>query len=188
MPANPSAAEDNVIPIKNGCLTRRNGLLRLVQLDASAAIIQRSQFRRRSRMAVTDLYDNIGFASCGILRDPIHAIDFKFLRDQILRVANDHAIRFRVEIDHITRARRTAGQTFALTDREKLDAFVFAQKIAVNIVNLAAMKLAFAQMRTQKCLVVVSWDETNLLAIDFVRDFQAQRTRNLPDRRLRHSA
>ena len=104
---------------------------------------------------------------------PVHTIDLEFVANQIVRVADDDAICCRIEIDHITRPRRTAGKSFALTDREQLDAVMFADEISIDIVNLAAMKFVFAQMRAQKRLVIVAGNKTNFLTVDLVGDFQA---------------
>ena len=50
---------------------------------------------------------------------------------------------------------------------------MFSDEISIDIVNLAAMKFVFAEMRTQKRFVIVSRNKTNFLAIDLVGDFQA---------------
>ena len=49
----------------------------------------------------------------------------------------------RIEIDDITRTRRTAGQPFALSDRKQLDALMFTEEIPGDIVNFATVKFAF---------------------------------------------
>ena len=43
-------------------------------------------------------------------------------------------------------------------------------------------------MRTEKCLVVISRDETDFLAVHFIRHLQAERARDVADLRLRHPA
>ena len=104
---------------------------------------------------------------------PIHAINFEFVREQIVGVADNDAILFRIEIDHITRTHRAAGQSFALADGEELDAIVLAHEISGDIVNLAAMKSRVAETRAQEGFVIVTGHKTNLLTVDLVRDFQA---------------
>ena len=104
---------------------------------------------------------------------PIHAVDFEFITNQIFGIADDDAICCRIEIDNVTRPRRTARQPFALSDREQLDAVMFGDEVSIDIVNFAAMKFVFAEMRTQKCFVIVSGNETDFLAVDLVGDFQA---------------
>ena len=106
-------------------------------------------------------------------RMPVHTIDLEFLADQIISIANDDAICCRIKIDNVTRAERTPGQTFALTDREQFDAVMFTNKVSIDVVNFAAMKFIFAQMRAQKRLVIVAGNKTNFLAVDLVGDFQA---------------
>src|SRR6266481_8880899 len=80
------------------------------------------------------------------IADPIHAIDFEFLTDQIVDIAHDHPICFGIEIDNITRPRRSAWKSFALADGEKLDAGVLGNEVPIDIVNLTPMKFVFAQM------------------------------------------
>src|SRR3954453_13433302 len=104
---------------------------------------------------------------------PVYAVDFEFLANQVLGVTNDDAIGRRVEIDDIPRTQRTAWQSLALSDREQLDTVVFADELSIHVVNFAAMEFVFAQMRTQKCLVIVARNKTNLLAIGFFGDLQA---------------
>ena len=104
---------------------------------------------------------------------PIHAVDFELLTDQIVGVAHDHAICFRIEVDNVTRPQRSARKSFALADREELDAAVFGNEVSIDIINLTAMKFVFAEVRTQKRFVIISRYETNFLAIDLAGDFQA---------------
>ena len=106
-------------------------------------------------------------------RVPVHAIDFEFVTDQVLGVSDDNAVCLWIEINNVAWSRRTAGQPFALTDCEKLDPVVSCNEISIDIVNLATMKLRFANMRTQKCLLIVAGHEADFLAVDLIRDFQA---------------
>src|SRR5262249_37453614 len=106
-------------------------------------------------------------------RVPIHALDLEFLNEQVICIADDHTIRRWIEIYHVTRTRRTARQPLALADGEQLDPVVVADEVTIDIVNFAAMKFVFAQMRPQKRLVIVAGNKTDLLAIDLVRDLQA---------------
>ena len=91
----------------------------------------------------------------------------------IVRIANDDAVCCRIKIDNVPRARRTAGQPFALSDREQLEPVMFTEEISIDIVNLAAVKFVFTDMRTQKRLVIVAGNKTNFLAIDLVGNFKA---------------
>src|ERR1700730_9040736 len=78
--------------------------------------------------------------------DPVHLIDFEFIANQIVCIADNDAVCFRIKVNHIAGPRRTAGKSFALPNSEQLDPFVFAEKVSGDIVNLAAMKFFFAQM------------------------------------------
>ncbi len=105
-------------------------------------------------------------------RMPVHTIDLEFPANQVVGIADDDAIRCRVEIDDVTRTRRTAGQSLALTDRKHLDAVMFTDEISIDVVNFAALKFVFAQMGPQKRFVIVSGNKTNFLAVDLVGDLQ----------------
>src|SRR5207302_90355 len=96
--------------------------------------------------------------------------------------------RLRIDVDDVARLWRAAGQSLALADGEHLDAVVRAEERAGFVVNAAGMKLAFAQVRAQKRLVVIARHETNLLAVHFVRYLQPKRARDFANLRLRHFA
>jgi hypothetical protein len=104
---------------------------------------------------------------------PVHTIDFELLANQIVGIADHDPIGFRVEIDDIKRTWRTAWQPLALTDREQLDSVMFTDEIPIDVVNFAAVKFVFPQMRTQKRLVIVARNKTNFLAVDLVSDLEA---------------
>ena len=104
---------------------------------------------------------------------PVHTINLELLASQIVSIADDDAIRCRVEIDHITRTRGTTRQPFALTNRKQFDAVMFTNEISVNVENFAAVEFAFAQMGTQKRLVIVTGNKTNFLAVYLVGDLEA---------------
>src|SRR5689334_3371244 len=104
---------------------------------------------------------------------PVHTIDLELLASQIVGIAYDDAICRRIEVHDITRTRGTARQPFALTDREQLDPVMFADESPVNVINVAAVKFVFAEMGTQKRLVIVAGNKANFLAVDLVRDLEA---------------
>src|SRR6516162_5307789 len=106
-------------------------------------------------------------------RMPVHTIDLELFADQIAGIANDDTICRRIEVDDITRTRRTAGQPLSLTDREQLDPVMFTDKIPLNVINVAAVKFVIAQMGTQKRLVIVAGNKANFLAVDLVGDLEA---------------
>src|SRR4029077_20758525 len=104
---------------------------------------------------------------------PVHPIDFELLANQVVGVANNDAICCWVEINNVTRPQRSARKSFALADGEQFDPTVFGNEVSIDIINLAAMKFFFAEVRTQKRFVIISRYETNFLAIDLVGDLQA---------------
>ena len=66
-----------------------------------------------------------------------------------------------------------AGQAFPLPDREHLNPLVFAEEIALEIIDRPGMKLFRAKMGTEKGLVIVSGNEADFLAVLFLGHFQA---------------
>src|SRR5436190_3241893 len=176
--ANPTATKDDVIVIKHGCLPRSHGPLRIVQPHAGTSAVERRQCSACRWMTVANLYCCFDFVVIAGLVDPgdwmpICSVDLEFVRHQIISISDNYAIHRRIQIDNVARSWRAARQSFSLANREKLDAVVFAQEIPGNIVNLAAVKLIFAQMRTQKCLVIVAGNKTDFLAIRLVGNFEA---------------
>src|SRR6476659_2523103 len=116
-PANPAAAEHNITVVNDCSLPRRYRALRLVQSHMSAIVLERGDCRSRSGMVIADLDGRFeahgGRSSCdaGLAgarpsmkasrdiachRMPVHTINLEFLREQIVGVADDDAIRFRV--------------------------------------------------------------------------------------------
>jgi hypothetical protein len=184
--ANPAAAEDNVTAVNDCSLPGRYGTLRIVQSHMGAIILEWRDRRKRSGMIISD-FDNSfettaigtrGYSAVARVGDssswmPVHTIHLELLADQIGGIANDDAICRRIEIDDITRTRRTAGEPFALTDREQLDPVMFTDEIPLNVVNVAAVKFVIAQMGTQKRLVIVAGNKANFLAVYLVGDLEA---------------
>src|SRR5262249_17232475 len=173
--ANPAAAENNVTVINYRSLSGSYSALRLAQSHAGAIVLECGDRRTGPGMIISDLdrrFQPRVFPPPGA-RMPVRTIDLKLFASQVIWIANNPAIGCRIEIHHVTRTRRTAGKSFALANREQFDAAVFADEVSLNIVNCAAMKFALAQMRTQKRLVIVSGNKTNLLAVNLVGDLQA---------------
>ena len=109
--ANPASCDDDIALIADRCLTRRDRLLRLIQPDKRAIAIERDERRGRSGVAVTDLHRHCQpFARC-LAATPVNPVDFKFLDQQILGLADKNSSRRGINIDDVTRSRRTAGQT-----------------------------------------------------------------------------
>src|SRR5438034_5816906 len=172
----PAAADDDIVIVNHCGLSRRHRALRFVQMNACAIVFQCPDCRNRAGMIVADLYcclEHRAAIASPSYNMPVHAINFEFVRDQILGVADDDTIRFRVEIDHIARPNRAARKTFALANGKLLNAIVLTHEISFEIVNLAAMKSRVAEMRAQESFVIVAGNETNLLDVELVRDFQA---------------
>ena len=96
-------------------------------------------------MAVANFHRHFAGAVDLVAARPVHTIDFEFIANQIVRVTDNDAIGSWIKVDDVTRPGRAAGKSFALPDSEKLDAFVFADEISIDIVNLAATKFVLAQ-------------------------------------------
>ena len=45
-------------------------------------------------------------------------------------------------------------------------------EVPIGIVNLAAMKLIFSEVRSQKCFVIIARHKADFLTVDLVGDFQ----------------
>ena len=101
-------------------------------------------------MVVSNLHCKIDIFSRAPRDDPIYPIDFELVANQVVRIADNHAVGLRIEIDHVARPHRAAGQALALTDGKKLDPFVLTYEIPIHIVNFAATKLVLSQVRTLK--------------------------------------
>ena len=92
---------------------------------------------RPFRVAVTDLHRHCQPLIRCLAATPVNPVDFKFLDEQILGVADNNSARLRINIDDVTRSRRTAGQTFALPNSEHLDALMLSDAVAGLVVNAA---------------------------------------------------
>ena len=120
--------------------------------------------------------------------EPVAALDGEFLGEQIVRAADDDAVGGRVDVDHVDRFGRAAGEALALADGEELDPVVIRQAFAGGVVDAAAMKIALAQPLAQKRFVVVARHKANFLAVGFVGDFEADLARDLANLGLGHAA
>src|SRR6266496_4825925 len=157
-----------------------------MQSNARAIVLPWSNCTNRPGMIISDLHEGFegaavnarGYSAVAGVGDPgsrmpIHVIDLKFIHDQIVRIANDDAICCRIKIDNVTRAWRTPGQPLALPDRKQLDPVMFTNEVSIDVVNFAAMKFIFTQMRAQKRLVIVTGNKTNFLAVNLDGEIQA---------------
>src|SRR6516225_1009436 len=149
---NPTAAEHNVTVVNNRSLSGRYGALRVVHSHVGAIVLEWRDRCDRSRMIIPDLHEC--FEGAAGITDPgynvpIHVVELELLAEQVIGIANDDAICCRIEIDDITRTGRTAGQPFALSDREQLNAAMFTEEISSDVVDFAAVKFIFTQVRTQ---------------------------------------
>src|SRR3982751_3317983 len=99
----------------------------------------------RARVRVTDLDRHVDRLLWHFTADPVHAIDLEFVANQIFRAADNHAAGDGIDIDHIAWLCGAAGQTFALPNREHLNAAVRSEKIAAEIVDAALVKFALAE-------------------------------------------
>ena len=135
--------------------------------------LPRSTARRRRRHARRVRSPELPPPRSPHFANPIDALNLKLFHQQILRVADDDATGRWVDVDHVARFRRAAGQTLALADGEHFNPFVLAEEVALEIVDPAAMKFRFAEMGAEKCLVIIPGNKTDLLAVHLVRHLQA---------------
>src|SRR5947199_5917766 len=158
-PTNPPAAENNIIVVDDRSLPGCDRALRLMQSNARAIVLQWSNCCRCSVMIITDLHYRFerraGIIDAGY-RMPVHTVDFEFIANQMVRVAHDHAICFRIQIGDVTRARGTARKSFPLSNCEQLDAVMLTEEISVDVITLAVRKFVLAQIRAQHRLLIVA--------------------------------
>src|ERR1700748_3757889 len=95
--------------------------------------------RRRARMAVTNLHGHFERAVREHATAPVESFDFKLFHEQILGVADKNSICLRFDTNHVARPWRSARKALALTNCEHLNSFMFAEEVAREIVDTAAM-------------------------------------------------
>src|SRR5437588_11409584 len=128
------------------------------------------QCRRCSAMIVTNLNCSLDWV---IRSDPTHPVDpinLEFFYQQILDSADNDAVCLRIEINDIARSRRASRQSLTLSNGEHLNSIMHSKELAIEIVNATPVKFIFLEMRAKECLVVLSWNETDFLAVGLVRD------------------
>ena len=95
---------------------------------------------------------------------PVAAVGGEFIAVERRFVADDDAVVFRVQFDHINRLGRGDAQAFALADGVKLNAVVMAEDVAVQIHDFAAMLLHEVR-RLEKAAVIVVRHEADFHAL-----------------------
>src|SRR6476659_4384215 len=88
MATDPSATENKIAIIENGCLAGRDRALGLVQPDASTVIFLQCDRGRSAGMTVTDL-DRHFALFCRRSINPVAPIDFELLANEVLDRADD---------------------------------------------------------------------------------------------------
>src|SRR5262249_16431996 len=102
--ANPPAANDDVAIVNYRGLSRCDRALGFTQSNSRALIFKRSHGRGCPGMAVANLYCEFHIVTRQVACDPVLPIDLKFVASQIVSLADDDAIRFRIKIDNVTRS------------------------------------------------------------------------------------
>src|SRR5437764_15480700 len=101
-PAYPTAPDDDVTIVNYRGLSGGDRTLRIMQTNPSAMILKRSNGRRRAGMAITNLHCRIDIFIGELRRNPIRPVDFEFVANQILNIANNHRLCLGIEIYLIT--------------------------------------------------------------------------------------
>src|SRR5262245_46485504 len=91
--ANPASRDDEVAHITDCSLPWRDRLLRVIQLYQCAIAVERDERRSSSGVAVTDFHRHGQLFIRRLAAAPVNPIDFKFLDEQILDVADKNASR-----------------------------------------------------------------------------------------------
>src|ERR1700722_15725139 len=100
-PHDPSAADDQIILIKNCGLSWRNGALWRMQFHFHTIIFQQRNSRGRAGMIVTNLRGDFDWFGQFVERVPVAAVSYKFIAIERRIVADDDAIGFHVELHDI---------------------------------------------------------------------------------------
>src|SRR5438874_383547 len=109
-------------------------------------IFKRRDRRPCARMAITNLYREFDTFAGQIAPDPICPVDLEFVTDQIVNVANDHAICLGVEIDDVARTRRSARKPFTQNSAVFL---MFDDRVMTRGDVIAAERFGFAPEVTE---------------------------------------
>ena len=110
---------------------------------------------------------------------PVDAVHRELVTEKVLLAPQNNSAAGGIDVDHVTGSACTAGQAFALADRKEFDAVVGTKVIPLHVVKSAGLKGLTAV--AQEGLVVLAWDEADLLAVLFVGDLEAKLACNGPD-------
>ena len=175
---NPAAADDQILVVKDAGLTGGDCALRNVQFNGCAAIWCGANGGRSAGMIVSDFRGHLHFLGRRIKRNPIAALDVKFVAIQGGIIADDDAVLGGVEFDDVKRFRGGNPQTFALADGEQFNAVVVAEDGSLRVDDFTTMRLEEFGGGKEFAVIIVRHEAASPHAFFFVRGLEVAMARD----------
>src|SRR4051812_11198652 len=180
----PSAAQNLFASVEDRGLSGRDGALRLVEAHADAGLSERRD--GCGRLRVTVAHAHVGAHGLARLVEgyPVDARGCELRAQQLVRVADDDAVRLRLDAHDVERQLSRHAYPAPLARRVAVHALVRAHDAPLRVHYLAARgPLAFTPFRIEVALdearVVAVGHEANLLRLALLRNAQVVPTRRL---------
>src|SRR5207244_11054344 len=109
--------------VEDDRLSRRHRRLRLSEGYLCTAVRRRCDNRSRARVPIADFRGALDRIA-GRIDQPVNARCHKPIREQLLRVANNHLARFRNDVEHEPPLTGCNPESLTLADREPLPTLV----------------------------------------------------------------
>src|SRR5262245_10663168 len=174
----PSPAEDTLAVVEHHCLARRDGALRLGELDAGAAIRKDRHQRVGSRVAVADP-GAAGQRSRGRVAKPVDRRGNQLGGEQLLARADHDVMRRGEDLQDVAALACCEAEALALAYGEALDAVVVGEHLPRCIDDATRRCGVGASVADESGMVAVR-DKTDLDTIRLVMDAQSRLARQGP--------
>src|SRR5208337_4880581 len=189
---NPSTANDDILVVENGRLTRSDGPLRLI--ESHEHLICRSLFQHRWRGVVPMAnFHGDPYRLMQILNgDEVHSPSTQGSRVEMLLATHHDSLVGSIDLDHVKRGSRGNPQALALAHGEIMNAAVLADHFPARCYQLSrSIRQTFAtvsQVGIDEPLVIAARNKTYLLRIGLLGQRQAVLAGKLAHLRLRQIA